>query len=246
MLYHTTTILLFRPFGAHKQVAGITPSPWELCTSSANSIVALLKLYRSRFSLRYIVNLSVHMLFTASIVHLVNTLSSKESLQRSSKNALRTCMLGFSEIGQAWASATKSLHVVESLQRKWQPDARSPEKEAIPISTKKDILPQDEQEVNIVMPSLWQPNFTETFVPLGKVIDLERKNICSIFYLNRGICLRLSMAKVGLAIPRSGIMSNFSSLVMIAIRSQTHFKSLNVRRKCLMLLGMFNGTVFLG
>jgi hypothetical protein len=120
MMYHTTTILLFRPFGALKQIAGIPATPWELCTSSANSMVSLLRLYRSRFGLRYIVNLSVHMLFTASIVHLVNATSTNESVQRSSKKALRFCVLGFSEIGMVWPAAVKSLRVVESLQAKWR------------------------------------------------------------------------------------------------------------------------------
>jgi len=132
MIYHTTMILLFRPFGSQKQIAGISASPWELCTASANSIVTLLKLYRSRFTLRYIINLSVHMLFTASIVHLVNATSANESLQRSSKNALRICISGFEEIGEIWVSAIKSLSVVKSLQQKWQLKTAAPNDEEAP------------------------------------------------------------------------------------------------------------------
>jgi len=132
MVYHTTMILLFRPFGSQKQIAGISASPWELCTASANSIVTLLKLYRSRFSLRYMVNLSVYIIFTASIVHLVNATSVNESLQRSSKNALAVCVSGFEEIGEVWVSALKSLSVVKSLQQKWQLKTSSPTEEVAP------------------------------------------------------------------------------------------------------------------
>jgi hypothetical protein len=129
MMYHT--IILFRPFGSQKQIAGIPASPCELCTASATSIVTLLKLYRSRFSLRYIVNLSV---VTASIVHLVNATSANPSLRRTSKNALRTCTSGFAEIGGVWASASKSLQVVESLQTNWQlQSASSPDEEPWPL-----------------------------------------------------------------------------------------------------------------
>src|SRR5271169_5905831 len=170
MMYHTTTILLFRPFGSQKQIAGIPASPWELCTASANSIVTLIKLYRSRYSLKYMVNLSVHMIFTASIIHLVNATSSNDSLRRSSNNSLRTCTSAFMEIGKVWASASKSLRVVESLQQKWQIQTSSP-------PTEDDIPPQKwantytyptlpmkvEPEVETVMPSFTDGEFVYTY-----------------------------------------------------------------------------------
>jgi hypothetical protein len=177
MIYHTTMILLFRPFGSQKQIAGIPVSPWELCTSSANSIVTLLKLYRSRFSLRYIVNLSVHMVFTASIVHLVNATSSNESLRRSSKNALRTCTSGFAEIGEVWASASKSLQVVESLQMKWQLQSPSPaEDEPSPMQQKwpqnitYPTLSKGDFEFDTVMPAL-DGDMNEAYILLLSFAD---------------------------------------------------------------------------
>jgi hypothetical protein len=170
MIYHTTMVLLFRPFGSQKQIAGIPVSPWELCTSSANSIITLLKLYRSRFSLRYIVNLSVHMVFTAAIVHLVNATSSNESLRRSSKNALRTCTSGFAEIGEVWASASKSLQVVESLQLKWQLQSPSPpEDEPSPMQQKwpqnitYPAAPKPDYEFDTVMPALGDGELADAY-----------------------------------------------------------------------------------
>jgi hypothetical protein len=173
MMYHTTIILLFRPFGSQKQVAGIPASPWELCTTSATSIVTLLKLYRSRFSLHYIVNLAVHMVFTASIVHLVNATSSNESLRRTSKNALRTCISGFAEIGEVWASASKSLQVVESLQTKWQlQSASSPEDETSPtqkwpLNIQYPPAPKGDFEFDTVMPA-FDAEATDRYVLIGK------------------------------------------------------------------------------
>jgi len=172
-MYHTTTILLFRPFGSQKQIAGIPASPWELCTASANSIVTLIKLYRSRYSLRYMVNLSVHMVFTASIIHLVNATSSNDSLRRSSNTALRTCTSAFEEIGKVWASASKSLRVVESLQQKWQIHTSS-------LPTDDDISPQKwatnytyptlpmklEPEFDTVMSSFTYGEFGDTYHPI--------------------------------------------------------------------------------
>jgi len=171
MMYHTTTILLFRPFGARKQLAGIPASPWELCTASANSIVALLKLYRARFSLRYIINLSVHIIFTASIVHLVNATSTNESLRRSSRNAIRTCTSGFAEIGEIWASAKKSLRVVESLQVKWQLRSDEDESQAQgwPQTVNYPPAPKEEPEYDGVMPSLsTEGQVPEPYVPASQ------------------------------------------------------------------------------
>jgi len=173
-------ILLFRPFGSQKEIAGITSSPWELCTTSANSIVTLLKLYRSRFSLRYIVNSSVHILFTASIVHLVNATSSNESLRRSSKNALRSCALYFSEIGRVWASATKSLRVVESLQRKWARDPTTEETSPIATQDTLPIIPKAIEPVKI-MPSVAQQDVIEAFVPVAKVVDFSTEEFKRYF-----------------------------------------------------------------
>lgn len=168
-MYHTTTILLFRPFGGKKQIAGIPASPWELCTASANSMVTLIKLYRSRYSLRYMVNLSVHMIFTASIIHLVNATSSNESLRRSSNNALRTCTSAFMEIGKVWASASKSLRVVESLQQKWQITTSPPTEDDIPPQkcannyTYPTLPTKIEPEVETVMPSFTEGEFAHTY-----------------------------------------------------------------------------------
>jgi len=180
MMYHTTTILLFRPFGSQKQIAGIPASPWELCTASANSIVTLIKLYRSRYSLRYIVNLSVHMIFTASIIHLVNATSSNDSLRRSSNNALRTCTSAFVEIGKVWPSASKSLRVVESLQQKWQIHTSSQ-----PIDD--DVSPQNwtnytyptlpmkvEPEFDTVMPSFTDGEFADTYHSSQEFLTVAR------------------------------------------------------------------------
>ena len=192
MMYHTTTILLFRPFGSQKQIAGIPASPWELCTASANSIVTLIKLYRSRYSLRYIVNLSVHMIFTASIIHLVNATSSNDSLRRSSNNALRTCTSAFVEIGKVWPSASKSLRVVESLQQKWQIHTSSQ-----PIDD--DVSAQNwtnannytyptlpmkvEPEFDMVMPSFTDGEFGDTYKSSKEVSNRgQTRWIAAVFH----------------------------------------------------------------
>jgi hypothetical protein len=168
MTYHTTIILLFRPFGNQRQIAGISASPWELCTASANSIVTLLKLYRSRFSLRYIVHLAVHCLFTASIIHLANATSVNESLQRSSKNALRVCFSGFEEIGEIWASASKSLHVLKSLQHKWNLKSPTPTEESTqtwPQNVSYPPITKSEFEFEPVMPRMAEGNLTNAYIP---------------------------------------------------------------------------------
>jgi hypothetical protein len=190
MMYHTTTILLFRPFGSQKQIAGIPASPWELCTASANSIVTLIKLYRSRYSLRYIVNLSVHMIFTASIIHLVNATSSNDSLRRSSNNALRTCTSAFVEIGKVWPIASKSLRVVESLQQKWQihtssqpiDDDVSAQNWTNANNYTYPTLPMKVEPEFDMMPSFTDGGFGDTYHPIKGSNRGQTRRIAAVFH----------------------------------------------------------------
>lgn len=109
------------------------------------------------------------MIFTASIIHLVNATSSNDSLRRSSNNALRTCISAFMEIGKVWASASKSLRVVESLQQKWQIQTTLPtEDDGAPQKWVNNYiyptLPMKvEPEVETVMPHFTDGEYSDTY-----------------------------------------------------------------------------------
>ncbi len=121
MLYHTTMILVFRPTISHSR-SKLLPEPFDplgLCTNSAVKISTLTKAYRSRYSLRKIVNIAVHCVFTASTIHLSNLASMNVGYESSARQYLSYSMSFLQEIGETWPSATRSLHVIKSLITKY-------------------------------------------------------------------------------------------------------------------------------
>ena len=121
MLYHTTMILVFRPTISHSR-SKLLPErfdPLGSCTSSAVKISTLAKAYRLRYSLRKIVNIAVHCVFTASTIHLSNLASTNVGYESSARQYLGHCMSFLQEIGETWPSATRSLHVIMRLITKY-------------------------------------------------------------------------------------------------------------------------------
>lgn len=114
-------ILVFRPTISHSR-SKLLPEPFDplgLCTNSAVKISTLTKAYRSRYSLRKIVNIAVHCVFTASTIHLSNLASMNVGYEHSARQYLSHCMSFLQEIGETWPSATRSLHVIKSLITKY-------------------------------------------------------------------------------------------------------------------------------
>ena len=122
MLYHTTMILVFRPMIPHARSKLLPESfdPLGLCTGSAVKIASLIKAYRSKYSLRKIVNIAVHCVFTASTIHLCNLTSTTISYETSARHYLSQCISFLQEIGETWPSATRSLHVIWGLIAKYR------------------------------------------------------------------------------------------------------------------------------
>lgn len=122
MLYHTTMILVFRPMISQNR-SKLLPEPFDplgLCTSSAVKIATLTKAYQSRYSLRKIVNIAVHCVFTASTIHLSNLTSTNVGYESSARHYLSHCMSFLQAIGETWPSATRSLHVIRGLITKYR------------------------------------------------------------------------------------------------------------------------------
>jgi hypothetical protein len=115
MIYHTTTILLFRPFISHAR-SKFLPEPLDplgLCTNSAANIVTLAKAYHRNYSLRHIVNIAVHAIFTAATIHLSNMMtSSNVSYGANARQYLGSCTEILEKMGEAWPSSLRSLHVI--------------------------------------------------------------------------------------------------------------------------------------
>lgn len=123
LLYRTSFILLFRPFLSAKNrklFQWLLPNtPYGICRESAMSIATLISLYRDRFTLRCIVNLSVHVLFTASTVLLLDASSSDTDVRKKALLSLNTCTNALDEISIAWPNAERSANVIRLLAEKW-------------------------------------------------------------------------------------------------------------------------------
>ncbi len=121
MLYHTSRILLFRPLICYpsSKLAGELESPLGCCTGSAVKIVTLAKAHQSRYSLRNIVNIAVHAVFTASTIHLSNVLSCNSVYEFKARQYLSTCMEILNELGGTWSSALRCQHMLQSLMGKY-------------------------------------------------------------------------------------------------------------------------------
>ena len=123
MMYHTTMILLFRPFISGKLCKHLmeTTSPANICRTSANSVVQLLQTYLATHGLRKIANIVVHIAITTSIIHLSNLdpQGVKPHADESWRN-LVDCTTFLQEIAQSWPSAYRCLHVINRLMQKYR------------------------------------------------------------------------------------------------------------------------------
>lgn len=124
MQYHTLMILVNRPFFAATtttmpDVAFSDPKVGRpACTESARSISKLLQLYRRLYSLRRINIQAVHLIFTASLVHVLNACEAAEqSLRNSAWKDLEVCQQALSELGKGFQSASRALEVVNNIKR---------------------------------------------------------------------------------------------------------------------------------
>lgn len=98
--FHAIVIYVFRPFmGSH--LNGLNPV--EKCNSSANTIMEILAVYRRDYSLRHIMNLASHFIFTAVSVQM--------SLGKDDENydseTLELALAFLDEISQTWPSAAR-------------------------------------------------------------------------------------------------------------------------------------------
>jgi hypothetical protein len=121
MQFHTIMIITFRPFFASaRTLTGLTTADIATgrnhCTSSANFMAKLIQTYRRLYSLRRINVQAVHLVFTASLIH-VFTACAATDLTRSNtawKN-LEICCQALSELGLAFKSASRALEVIMGI-----------------------------------------------------------------------------------------------------------------------------------
>lgn len=121
MQYHTMMIITFRPFFASvKTLPGLTTAEIATgrnhCTSSANFMAKLIQTYRRLYSLRRINVQAVHLVFTATLIHVFTACAATDpSRSNTAWKNLEVCCQALSELGLAFRSASRALEVIMGI-----------------------------------------------------------------------------------------------------------------------------------
>ncbi|OAL34833.1 hypothetical protein AYO20_05793 [Fonsecaea nubica] len=121
MQYHSIMIITFRPFFASvKTLPGLTTAEIATgrnhCTNSANFMAKLIQTYRRLYSLRRINVQAVHLVFTATLIHVFTACAATDPVRSNSawKN-LEICCQALGELGLAFKSASRALEVIMGI-----------------------------------------------------------------------------------------------------------------------------------
>jgi len=116
MFFHLQYIHLFRPFLKYTATTSPLPpkvSPWRLCRANASAISKLMRQYRRTWGLGQICSISVYMIHSASIIHLVNM------PDHTSRRDLVHNFHILEDIAEAWPCARRTLAMLVALAKKW-------------------------------------------------------------------------------------------------------------------------------
>ncbi|KAI8974653.1 fungal-specific transcription factor domain-containing protein [Pilobolus umbonatus] len=117
MIYHTTIILLHRPFipGPNQTLIPKFLPTTSVCAAAADDILHITDLLFSEDRLKYMMNYAVYYIFTAGIILVKNT--SKMDQERSLAHKLKVdrIMRSLHEIQKTWITATKSSQILAEL-----------------------------------------------------------------------------------------------------------------------------------
>lgn len=121
MQYHSIMIITFRPFFASvKTLPGLTTSEIASgrnnCTNAANFMAKLIQTYRRLYSLRRINVQAVHLVFTATLIHVFTACAATDPTRSNTawKN-LEICCQALGELGLAFRSASRALEVIMGI-----------------------------------------------------------------------------------------------------------------------------------
>lgn len=119
MIYHTTVILLHRPFipGPNQSLVPSLLPCASICSSAADSVLSITNAMLSEDKLRYVMNYTVYYIFTSAIIFITNACAKRESDTKSldAKVKVTKCMQALDEIEGTWTTASKSCQIIAEL-----------------------------------------------------------------------------------------------------------------------------------
>jgi hypothetical protein len=132
MYYHSTILLLFRPFTKFA-IIGSLVSPRDVCAHAADAISALVKSYSQLYTLRRIPSFAPYFVLASSITHLTML-----GTERSSADQLRQGLADLNEITRCHGLAMRALDVLRFIIRH-RDVHRTPEEDTEDLKDIKDI-----------------------------------------------------------------------------------------------------------
>lgn len=125
MIYHTTVILLHRPFipGPNQSLMLSLLPCASICSSAADSILSITSSMLSENKLRFIMNYSVYYIFTSAIIFTKSAWNNNSDTSSTADNnkflevklKLTKCMQALNEIETIWSTASKSSQILAEL-----------------------------------------------------------------------------------------------------------------------------------
>jgi hypothetical protein len=138
MQYHTIMIITFRPFFASlKTLPGLTTADVTTgrnhCTNSANFMAKLIQTYRRLYRLRTINVQAVHLVFTATLIHVFTACAATDPTRSNTawKN-LEICCQALTEMGQGFKNASRALEVIMGIKSDLLRRSKSATKRQVP------------------------------------------------------------------------------------------------------------------
>jgi len=83
-------------------------------------MVEVLRCFRKQHSLRHTNIQIVHLIFTASLIHIYNACTCSGVESQTALDDLQFCCQSLGEIGQTYGNATRALEVIILVKREWQ------------------------------------------------------------------------------------------------------------------------------
>ncbi|KAI8097934.1 fungal-specific transcription factor domain-containing protein [Gilbertella persicaria] len=126
MIYHTTMILLHRPFipGPNQSLIPTMLPCASICSAAADAVLSITDSMLAENKLRYVMNYSVYYIFTSGTIFIGTAcprkkddpaLLSSDNKSLEAKLKLRQCMLALDEIEGTWITASKSCQILAEL-----------------------------------------------------------------------------------------------------------------------------------
>jgi hypothetical protein len=125
MIYHTTVILLHRPFipGPNQSLTPSLLPCSSICSAAADAVLSITNSMLSENKLRFVMNYSVYYIFTSALIFTKTACSNKSeasstadySKSLEAKVKLTKCMQALDEIEATWTTASKNCQILAEL-----------------------------------------------------------------------------------------------------------------------------------